>query len=258
MSDNRVHVRVWGDFACFTRPEMKVERVSYPIMTPSAARGAMEAIFWEPQIYYLIDRIKVIKKGRWFSLRKNEITAQTSLKAASEWMKKPEKFSPISAGGGADDGTQRSTLCLCDVEYIISVEVRLTELGKAAPGGIQKYLSEIRNRATAGKCFSRPYLGLREFAADFEFVESPEKTIHDRSLELGIKPENLWPQEDLGIMLYDLFDLSDRNQGFQWLNSGSQASSGADGKLEAAAAEKSGMFLMRWGSHGMTATRFSM
>ena len=69
MSNNRITIRVWGEYACFTRPEMKVERVSYPIMTPSAARGVLEAIFWEPQMCYIIDRIAVVKRGRWFSLQ---------------------------------------------------------------------------------------------------------------------------------------------------------------------------------------------
>ena len=71
MNGNLVTVRVWGDFACFTRPEMKVERVSYPVMTPSAGRGILEAIFWEPQMYYVIDAIRVVKRGRWFSFRRN-------------------------------------------------------------------------------------------------------------------------------------------------------------------------------------------
>ena len=75
---NLVTLRVWGDFACFTRPEMKVERVSYPVMTPSAARGILEAVFWEPQMYYLIDSIRVVKRGQWISIRRNEV-ANTNL-----------------------------------------------------------------------------------------------------------------------------------------------------------------------------------
>ena len=74
MKPNLITLRVWGDFACFTRPEMKVERVSYPVMTPSAARGILEAVFWEPQMFYLIDSIRIVKRGRWVSFRRNEVT----------------------------------------------------------------------------------------------------------------------------------------------------------------------------------------
>src|SRR5947208_2297684 len=125
-----VKIKVWGSLACFTRPEMKVERVSYPVMTPSAARGILEAIFWEPEIYYLIDSIRIVKRGWWFSFRRNEVINVMSLDSAQMWMRSPEKFSPIQAGGGARDGTQRNMLALEDVEYLITAEVRLTEMGK--------------------------------------------------------------------------------------------------------------------------------
>ena len=125
---NLITLRVWGDFACFTRPEMKVERVSYPVMTPSAARGILEAVFWEPQMYYLIDAIRVVKRGQWISIRRNEVTRVISLDSAKTWMHSPEKTSPIQAGGGAEDGTQRNMLALQDVEYLITAEVRLTPL----------------------------------------------------------------------------------------------------------------------------------
>lgn len=84
MNNNLVTIRAWGDFACFTRPEMKVERVSYPVMTPSAARGVLEAIFWEPQIYYLIDSIHIIQRGRWFSIRRNEVSSVISINSAKQ------------------------------------------------------------------------------------------------------------------------------------------------------------------------------
>ena len=86
MNDNLVTIRAWGDYACFTRPEMKVERVSYAVMTPSAARGVLEAIFWEPEIYYLIDAINVIQRGRWLSVRRNEVTSVISIENAKTWM----------------------------------------------------------------------------------------------------------------------------------------------------------------------------
>ncbi|MBA3356159.1 MAG: type I-C CRISPR-associated protein Cas5 [Pyrinomonadaceae bacterium] len=154
MNVNRVTVRVWGDYACFTRPEMKVERVSYPVMTPSAARGILEAIFWEPQIYYLIEAIRIVRKGRWFSFRRNEVISVIG--GAQTWIKDPSKVSYIEAGGGAKDGTQRNMLALQDVEYLITGEVRLSELGKSSLTGLSKYLSEIHRRAKGGKCFHRP------------------------------------------------------------------------------------------------------
>lgn len=215
MNNNRITIRAWGDYACFTRPEMKVERVSYPVMTPSAARGILEAIFWEPQIYYLIDTIRVIKRGRWFSFRRNEVINVISLDSAKTWMKAPEKVSPIQAGGGAADGTQRNMLALQDVEYLITAEVRLTEIGKNAPHGLSKYLAEITRRASSGKCFHRPAFGVREFAADFELEEDAQTAFERRRLELGIDG-NVYT-EDLGLMLYDVFSLPDRAAGFQWL-----------------------------------------
>ena len=196
---NRVTIRVWGDYACFTRPEMKVERVSYPIMTPSAARGVLEAIFWEPQMCYLIDSIAVVKKGRWFSFRRNEVSAVISIDAARSWMrgKTPVKF--IEAGGGAANAAQRNMLALADVEYIITAEVRLTKRAELPKDNLGKYVDEIRKRASRGKCFHRPALGCREFAADFDWADDPAE------VRLAT-----WEQEDLGLMLYDVFDPADR------------------------------------------------
>jgi CRISPR-associated protein Cas5d len=209
-----INVRVWGDWACFTRPEMKVERVSYSVITPSAARGIMEAIFWEPQMYYLIDSIRVVKRGLWVSFRRNEVTEIISLRNAGEWMTGAKKISLIQAGGGAPDGTQRNMLALESVEYIISAEVRLTELGKKSKQPLAKYQGEILQRVKRGKCFHRPYLGVREFAADFEWEEDAQNALEKRQKELGISEYN----EELGIMLYDVFDPLERIEGFRWLS----------------------------------------
>jgi CRISPR-associated protein Cas5d len=217
VSENLISIRVWGDFACFTRPEMKVERVSYPLMTPSAARGILEAIFWEPQMYYLIDAIRVVKKGVWASFRRNELICRVSLDSARIWMKNPEKFDPIHAGGGAADGTQRNTLALEDVEYIITAQVFLSELGRRSAQSVNKYLSEIERRATQGKCFHRPALGVREFAADFDWEPNAQAGLERRATEIGKDWHAIWPQEDLGLMLYDVFDHRQRTQGFRWL-----------------------------------------
>lgn len=211
---NLVTLRVWGDFACFTRPEMKVERVSYPVMTPSAARGVLEAIFWEPQMYYLIDSIHVIKRGRWISIRRNEVTKVISLDSAKTWMREPKKTSVIQAGGGAADGTQRNMLALQDVEYLITAEVRLTPLAQPPRDNLAKYLREIEGRARSGKCFHRPGLGMREFAADFDWEPDAEAALLRKTAEIG---QAATINEPLGLMLYDLFDHRERAAGFRWL-----------------------------------------
>ena len=222
---NLITLRVWGDFACFTRPEMKVERVSYPVMTPSAARGILEAVFWEPQMYYLIDSIRVVKRGQWISIRRNEVTRVISLDSAKTWMHSPEKTSPIQAGGGAEDGTQRNMLALQNVEYLITAEVRLTPLAQAPRDNIAKYLREIEGRARAGKCFHRPGLGMREFAADFDWEPDADAALARHATELG-QPTAI--NEPLGLMLYDLFDHRARAAGFRWLTPDEEARQAAD------------------------------
>ena len=239
MNTNLVTVRVWGDFACFTRPEMKVERVSYPVMTPSAARGILEAIFWEPQMYYLIDAIRIIKRGRWLSFRRNEVINVISLDSAKTWMKTPEKVTPIRAGGGAADGTQRNMLALEDVEYLITAEVHLTDIGKQH-NGLLKYLEEIKRRTQSGKCYHRPALGVREFAADFEWEEDAQAALERRAAELGSNWRGY--EEELGLMLYDVFDRKERAEGFRWLHpeeiEAVRARRVAEGKALSAAARK--------------------
>jgi CRISPR-associated protein Cas5d len=214
--ENLVHIRVWGDFACFTRPEMKVERVSYPIMTPSAARGILEAIFWEPQMYYLVQQITVLRhtvdgreygKGKWVSFRRNEVTQTLKPSVAQKWMKKPEAFVPVQAGGGAADATQRNTLALAEVAYLISAELKLSDLARQPRDSLGKYRDEFRRRGDSGKCHYRPSLGCREFAADFDWVANPAT--------LARWP---WPEEQLGLMLYDLFHPDERKRGFAWFS----------------------------------------
>jgi CRISPR-associated protein Cas5d len=216
MKPNLITLRVWGDFACFTRPEMKVERVSYPVMTPSAARGILEAVFWEPQMFYLIDSIRVVKRGRWVSFRRNEVTKVISLDSVKTWMNAPEKTTPIQAGGGADDGTQRNMLALQDVEYLITAEVRVTPLANRPEDKPEKYLDEIERRARSGKCFHRPGLGMREFAADFDWEPDADVALQRRATELD-QPAYQF-NEDIGLMLYDVFDHQERTHGFRWLH----------------------------------------
>ena len=216
-TENLVSIRVWGDFACFTRPEMKVERVSYPIITPSAARGVLEAIFWEPQMHYLIHQITVIKhtaggreygKGRWVSVRRNEISQTVNTGNLQRWMQNPADFTPFHGGGGAPDATQRNMLALANVAYLITAEICLSELARPPRDNLKKYKDELERRAVTGKCHYRPALGCREFAADFDWVSKPESV-----------PKYPWPEENLGLMLYDVFHPNERKQGFAWFNS---------------------------------------
>ncbi len=223
---NIVTIRVWGDFACFTRPEMKVERVSYPVMTPSAARGILEAIFWEPQIYYLIDSIHVIRRGRWFSFRRNEVNDVILISNIKDWLASPESFKPILADDpGRKDPpkheavrAQRNMLALQNVEYLITAEVRLTEIGRQSGETIQKYRAEIERRAKSGKCYHRPYVGVREFAADFDWEDDARAALERRASDLGTDWRGY--NEDLGLMLYDVFAPEARAHGFRWLREG--------------------------------------
>lgn len=140
-----ISLRFRGDFGCWTRPEMKTERCSYPFMTPSGARGALEAVFWEPQISYLVDNIRILRRGRWLSLRRNEVEDVISIENAKKWMAGAEA-KPIQAGGGV--GTQRNTLALAGVEYVVTAEVRLSPMARPPGDNPAKYVETIRRRAT--------------------------------------------------------------------------------------------------------------
>jgi CRISPR-associated protein Cas5d len=170
-------VKVWGDWACFTRPEMKVERVSYPVMTPSAARGVLEAIFWKPEAVWCVHEIRVLNPIRWFSILRNEVQSKASERAARGW---PEN------GGGyfADaDRAQRHTLGLRDVAYAVVAD--LVPKGDYDEGAWAKYRDQFRRRVSRGQCFHRPYLGCREFAAFFgptDEAEGPQR------LDLAVGP----------------------------------------------------------------------
>lgn len=158
-------------------------------------------------MYYLIDSIRVVKKGAWTSFRRNEVTRRISLSQAKSAMQGTGEISVIKAGGGAADATQRNMLALKDVEYIITAEIRLTDLGRKGNQLLPKYREEFKRRARSGKCFHRPGLGVREFPADFDLVE-----------DLGeFSPERIWT-EDLGLMLYDIFSHKERAVGFKFLD----------------------------------------
>jgi CRISPR-associated protein Cas5d len=181
---------VSGDFACFTRPEMKVERVSYDVITPSAARAVFEAVLWKPAIAWRVERIEVLNPVRWISLRRNEVGAVASTRLATAAMR----------GGAAtpalyveDERQQRAGLFLRDVRYRLHARFVLTKrAGQGDNAG--KFADMFRRRAAAGQCVNQPYLGCREFSARVRLVENP-----------GEEPPALAElSADLGWMLYDL------------------------------------------------------
>ncbi|MPZ22825.1 MAG: type I-C CRISPR-associated protein Cas5 [Dehalococcoidia bacterium] len=161
-------VKVWGELACFTRPEMKVERVSYPVMTPSAARGVLEAIFWKPEFTWRVEEIAVLKPVRYFSILRNEVNSRASERAARGWQ--------VSGGGydATSDRSQRHTLALRDVAYVIKGQVDLKPDVDAEPA---KYRDQFRRRVEGGRCFATPYLGCREFSAAFAEPAEGEEPI---------------------------------------------------------------------------------
>ncbi len=217
LDSNRVKMKVWGELACFTRPELKVERVSYPIMTPSAARGVLDAILFKkrtvgepdaprlmPAFHWHVRRITAIKPSGWrgphaphstISIRRNEIQGKIAPRTAVGWMNEPDTFEPYlvdSAGredAGGQNRTQRNTLALRDVAYMIEASVDLADSTDAME--FVKYREMFVRRVEAGQCFHRPYLGCREFACHFAPLDGTEETMAD------------WNQ-GLGLMLYDI------------------------------------------------------
>jgi len=190
-------LEVRGDYACFTRPEMKVERVSYDLITPSAARAVFEAILWKPGIRWRLRRIEVLAPVRWISVRRNEVGAVASTRNAQTAM---------SDGRGSlalyieDERQQRAGLFLRDVAYRLYADLQMvSDEARANPG---KYLAMFSRRALAGQCVNQPYLGCREFAARFRLVELQES---GDGQPAGEEPAALdsW-SSDLGWMLYDL------------------------------------------------------
>lgn len=151
-------VKAWGDLACFTRPEFKVERVSYPVMTPSAARGLLESIFWKPQFTWCVREIRVLKPIRYLSILRNEVNSVVSRDAAGAWAKRGGGYSASA------DRAQRHTLALRDVAYVIVADVEVRPEVGDDPA---KYRDQFRRRIQNGRCFQMPYLGCREMVAHF-------------------------------------------------------------------------------------------
>jgi CRISPR-associated protein Cas5d len=182
-------LKVSGANACFTRPEMKVERVSYDVMTPSAARGIFEAILWKPAIAWKILQIDVLNPVRWESVRRNEVGAVISAGTVKTAMSRGHGNLGLYV---EKERQQRAGLFLRDVAYVIHAEFAMT--AQAGPeDNMTKFEQMFIRRASSGQCFHRPYFGCREFPVDFEFLP--------RDVE---GPEPINESHDLGWMLYDM------------------------------------------------------
>lgn len=191
-----VKVKVWGDYALFSRPEMKVERCSYDVITPSAARGILEAIYWHPGMKWVIDKIYVKNPIRFTSVRRNEVKSKISANNVLQAYNGADKPLYIST---KEDIVQRASLILRDVCYVIEAHFEITENANDSDN-TGKFKDIIMRRLKRGECYHMPYFGCREFPVNFCICDEEEvHTIYDEV-----------PEKDLGFMLYDL-DYSDRN-----------------------------------------------
>ena len=183
-------IEVWGDYACFTRPEMKVERVSYDIMTPSAARGLIESVYWHPGLRWVIDRIHVLAPIRFTNLRRNEVKSTVSARTARTVMERGSVELYLVTSG---DIQQRASLLLRDVRYVIEAHFDILP-EKAAPGdNAGKFQDIVKRRIQKGQFYHQPCFGCREFPAAFAPCAA-----------IPACPEELRGERDLGYMLYDM------------------------------------------------------
>lgn len=189
-----LELKVWSDYACFTRPENKAERVSYDVMTPSAARGVLEAVFWKPEFVWQVREIVVLKPVKRFSILRNEVNTLASERAAKSW---------AAHGGGFyadEDRAQRHALVLKDVAYIIRADMVLKP---HSTDPLTKYTEIFGRRAEKGQAFCQPYLGNREFTAFFSLPDGNEKPTN-LVKQLGGEYAEGRGELDLGKMLFDL------------------------------------------------------
>ena len=184
-----IRLEVWSDYALFTRPEMKVKRVSYDVMTPSAARGLVEAVYWHPGLKWTIDRIHVCAPIRFTNLRRNEVKSTVSARSARTVMERGKGELYLCT---SEDIQQRAALLLRDVRYVIEAHFDLT--AQAAPGDNPgKFQDIVKRRIKKGQFYHQPCFGCREFPAQFKWCEA-----------LPPCPEELEGERDLGWMLYDM------------------------------------------------------
>lgn len=183
-----VSVEAFGEFACFSRPEFKVERVSYDVMTPSAACGLLESVFWHPGLKWVVDRIKVCAPIRFINIRRNEVSEKISASKVQSAMKTGEPLYLATPQAIQ----QRATIALRDVRYVIDAHFEMTDKTAASdkPG---KFQDIITRRLRKGQFYSAPYFGVREFAAHLTPCEEPPPC-----------PEELLGEKDLGFMLHSI------------------------------------------------------
>lgn len=188
-----VRLEVWGDFALFTRPELKTERVSYDVMTPSAARGILEAIFWHPGLQYHIRKIHICSPVRFANVRRNEVKSIISSRNVRTAMEQGKGELWIAT---SEDIQQRASMLLRDVHYVVEADFEMTE--KAAPSDNPgKFQEMLTRRIRKGQFYHQPYFGCREFPVYFQHCEQKPTC-----------PDELRGVRDLGLMLYDM-DYSD-------------------------------------------------
>lgn len=188
-----VKLHVWGERALFTRPEMKVERVSYDVITPSAARGILEAVHWKPAIRWVIDAIQVLKPIRFESIRRNEVGSKLSPASVVKAMKAERTDGLMSCV--EEDRQQRAATVLRDVAYVILAHFELTDRA-GSDDSVGKHLDIFNRRARRGQCFHMPCLGTREFPASFDLLEEDSEMPPPDPALLG--------ERDLGWMLHDI------------------------------------------------------
>lgn len=188
-----ISLEVWGDYACFTRPEMKTERVSYDVMTPSAARGLLEGIYWHPGIHWVVDSIHVCAPIRFTNLHRNEVKSTISARSARTAMERGAGELYLVA---SQDIQQRSAMLLRDVRYVIDAHFDITDQASINDNA-GKFQDIIKRRIKRGQFYHQPYFGCREFPAQFKACET-----------LPPCPDELKGVRDLGYMLWDL-DYSD-------------------------------------------------
>lgn len=195
-----IRLHVWGNHALFTRPELKVERFSYDVMTPSAARGILEAIHWKPAIRWVIDRIHVLEPIRFQSIRRNEVGHKAPAGKIKQAMNRGDL-------GGLqllmdEDRQQRASTVLVASAYVIEAHFQVT--AKAGPDDTEgKHLDIFNRRAARGQCFHQPCLGTREFAAHFALLP-PDAPLPDRSPQAMGAELGFGAPRDLGLMLWDI------------------------------------------------------
>jgi len=189
MSQQRFVLEVRGDWACFTRPEMKVERVSYDVITPSAARAVFEAIFWKPALRWQVRRIEVLNPIRWTNLRRNEVASVVSTRNAQHGRKEGQGDLALYVD---EDRQQRAALLLRDVAYRLHADL-FVRPDRQDPEPPPKFFETFARRARKGQCVNQPYLGCREFAARWRLLE-----------DIAAEPAPIPETRDLGWMLHDL------------------------------------------------------